>query len=95
MRAETLAADGGSCDEQVVGVNKCADSWGQTFILPPAGNWLQVTVMFPDTTKFRQEGWGAVFPWNPADVIGVQIQSQGTEFDQPFDFWIDDLYLIR
>jgi len=28
-------------------------------------------------------------------VFGIQIQSQGTEFDQSFDFWIDDLYLIR
>jgi len=30
-----------------------------------------------------------------ADVLGIQIQSQGTEMDQPFDFWIDHVYLIR
>lgn len=107
MRAETKKADACPvagcpaaaslpfCDEAVVGVNKCSDAWGQTFTLPPAGNWVQVTVLFSDTAKFKQEGWGAVFPWNPADVTGIQIQSQGTEMDQPFDFWIDDVYIIR
>ena len=34
-------------------------------------------------------------PGIPRDVLGIQIQSQGTEMDQPFDFWIDDVYLIR
>jgi hypothetical protein len=107
MRAETKKADACPvagcpvatsppfCDEAVVGVNKCSDAWGQTFTLPPAGNWVQITVLFSDTAKFKQESWGAMFPWNPADVTGIQIQSQGTEMDQPFDFWIDDLYIIR
>lgn len=102
MRAETKIADGGTgataanfCDEAVVGVNKCSDAWGQTFTLPIAGNWQQITILFADAAKFKQEGWGAVFPWNPADVTGIQIQSQGTEMDQPFEFWIDDIYLIK
>jgi hypothetical protein len=107
MRAETKKADACPvtgcpaaanepfCDEAVVGVNKCSDAWGQTFTLPIAGNWQQITILFSDTAKFKQEGWGAVFPWNPADVTGIQIQSQGTEMNQPFDFWIDDVYIIR
>jgi hypothetical protein len=107
MRAETKKADACPvagcpaatsppfCDEAVVGTNKCSDAWGQTFTLPIAGNWQQITIMFSDTTKFKQESWGMAFPWNPADVTGIQIQSQGTEMDQPFDFWIDDVYIIR
>ena len=102
MRAETKVQDAARartaptfCDEATVGINKCSDAWGQTFTLPTAGNWKQITILFSDTAKFKQEGWGAVFPWNPADVTGIQIQSQGTEMDQPFDFWIDDVYIIR
>jgi hypothetical protein len=104
MRAETKIADAGPgataptfCDENdpTIGLNKCSDAWGQTFMLPVAGNWTQVTVLFSDTAKFKQEGWGHAYPWNPADVTGIQIQSQGNEMDQPFDFWIDDLYIIR
>ena len=95
MRAETRLEDGGACDEGFVGVNKCGDSWGHLFTLPAAGNWRQITVLFSDATKFMQEGWGAPFAWAPADVLGIQIQSQGAEVDQPFDFWIDDVYLIR
>jgi hypothetical protein len=95
MRAETPLADGGDCDETIVGINKCSDSWGQTFALPSAGHWQQIVVLFSDTSRFRQEGWGALYPWNPADVTGIQIQSQGAEIDQSFDFWIDDVYLFR
>jgi hypothetical protein len=104
MRRETKIADGGTgataeffCDENdpAIGVGKCSDAWGQTFTLPIAGNWSQVVVMFSDTAKFRQEGWGKAFPWNPADVTSIQIQSQGTETSQPFDVWIDDVYLIK
>jgi hypothetical protein len=107
MRAETKKADACPvpgcpaatsppfCDEAVVGVNKCSNSWGQTFNLPPAGNWIQITVLFSDTAKFMQETWGAIMPWNPADVTGIQIQNQGSELDQPYDFYIDDVYIIR
>jgi hypothetical protein len=85
------------CDETdpAIGLNKCSDAFGQTFTLPPAGNWIQITVLFSDTTKFKQESWGHKFDWNPAEVTGIQIQSQGTEMDQPFDFWIDDVYILR
>jgi hypothetical protein len=102
MRAETKIADGGPgataptfCDEATYGANKCSDAWGYAFTLPIAGNWQQITVLFSDTAKFKQEGWGAKFPWNLADVTGIQIQSQGLETSQPFDFWIDDIYIIR
>ena len=94
-RAETRVEDGGTCDEAVVGINRCSDSWGQLFSLPTAGNWQQVVVLFSDASKFKQEGWGLLFPWDPTDVFGIQIQSQGSEVAQPFDFWIDDVYLIR
>jgi len=94
-RGETPIRDGGTCDEAVVGINKCGDAWGQTFVMPIAGNWRQITVQFANLTVFKQEGWGHFVPWNPSDVLGIQIQSQGTEMDQPFDFWIDDVYLFR
>ena len=47
---------------------------------------------FSDPT-FQQEGWGAVFPWNPRDVTGIQIQS--VDKGEAYDFWIDDMYLLR
>jgi hypothetical protein len=28
-------------------------------------------------------------------VTSIQIQSQGAETGQPYDFWIDDVYLIH
>ena len=74
MRAETKKADACPvpgcpaatsppfCDEAVVGMNKCSDAWGQTFTLPPAGNWFQVTILFSDAAKFKQESWGAAVP---------------------------------
>jgi len=52
----------------------------------------QVTVKFSDAT-FAQEGCGAVFPWNPADVTSIQIQSQ--EKNEMYDFWIDDIGFIK
>jgi hypothetical protein len=51
-----------------------------------------VTVRFDDPA-FRQQGWGQPFAWNPADVLGIQFQSivEGGLFD----FWIDDVMLVR
>ena len=90
MRSETLRQERGGCDEVGVGINKCGDSWGQTFKLPIDGTWPQVVVVFDQPHVFKQEGWGTPFAWDPADVFGIQIQSQGTEIGEPFDFWIDD-----
>ena len=42
---------------------------------------------------FRQEGWGALFDWNPADVTSIQIQS--VDKAETYDFWIDDISLLR
>jgi hypothetical protein len=95
MTDETKIADGGSCDEAVVGVNKCSDDWGQVFQLPTTGKWVQITVKFSDATKFKQEGWGQTFPWNPAHVTSIQVQSQGSELSQSYDFWLDDMYLLQ
>jgi hypothetical protein len=95
MTDETKIADGGKCDESVVGTNKCSDDWGMVFALPTNGSWTQITVKFDDSTKFKQEGWGAVFPWKPADVTSIQVQSQGTETSQTYDFWLDDFYLLK
>ena len=82
------------CDENLVGVNKCGDSWGQGFTLPAAGYWQQITVLFTDETKFKQEGWVRPSP-GTRDVLSIQIQSQATEFDRAYDIWIDDVYLVR
>ena len=90
MRATTRTEDGGTCVES--GVNKCGDDWGEQFNLTSNGTWKRVTVRFSNPT-FRQEGWGAAFPWNPRDVTGIQIQS-GDKIE-PYDFWIDDVYLVR
>ena len=95
MTDETKIADGGKCDEAVVGVNKCSDDYGQVFSLPTNGMWTQITVSFADTTKFKQEGWGQTFTWNPKDVTSIQIQSQGSETGQSYDFWLDDFYLTK
>ncbi len=95
MTDETKVADGGLCDETKVGVGKCSDDWGQAFTLPTNGNWTQVTVMFSEASKFKQEGWGAAFPWNPAHVTSIQIQNAGGEMGQKYDFWIDNVYLIK
>ena len=65
------------------------------FALPTNGTWTQITVKFSDTTKFKQEGWGQTFPWNPTHVTSIQIQSQGTEIGQSYDFWLDDIYLTK
>ncbi len=90
MTADTKVEDGGKCMES--STNKCSDDFGYKFALPSNGNWKQITVKFSDAA-FAQEGWGAVFPWNPADVTSIQIQSQ--EKTEPYDFWIDDLGFIK
>lgn len=90
MSATTRIEDGGTCQESVS--NKCSDDWGEAFNLPSNGTWKRITVRFSDT-GFFQEGWGAVFPWNPSDVTGIQIQS--SDKGEPYDFWIDDVYLLR
>jgi hypothetical protein len=95
MTDETKIVDGGKCDEAVVGVNKCSDDFGMVFSLPTNGSWTQITVSFTDTTKFKQEGWGQTYAWNPKDVTSIQVQSQGTETSQPYDFWLDDFYLTK
>jgi hypothetical protein len=95
MTDETRIADGGNCDEVVVGTNKCSDDWGMVFSLPTNGCWQQITVTFSDTTRFKQEGWGAPFAWNPGHVISIQFQSQGSEVGQLYDIYLDDIYLTR
>jgi hypothetical protein len=92
MRASTQIQDRGTCDEAVLGVDRCGDEWGEPFVLPAGGSWRQVTVKFSDAA-FKQEGWGAVFAWNPADVLGIQFQSIAA--DGLYDFWIDDVMLVR
>ncbi len=91
MTVETKTTDGGKCVDSAT--NKCSDDWGQKFQLPNNGNWTQITVKFSDSSKFQQEGWGAIFAWNPADVTSIQIQSQ--DMGEKYDFWIDDVYLTK
>jgi hypothetical protein len=90
MSDETKVEDGGDCVE--ASNNKCSDDFGYKFSLPTNGNWKQITVKWSDAA-FAQEGWGAVFPWNPAHVTSIQIQSQNP--NELYDFWIDDMYFIQ
>ena len=92
MRATLKIADGGACDEADAGAGRCGDNWGETVTLPANGNWARITVRFSDP-GFRQLGTGAAIPFNPSDVTGFQIQS--TDVNQTYDFWIDDVYLVR
>jgi hypothetical protein len=94
MRASTQIQDRGVCDESVLGLNRCGDEWGKTFTLPSDGTWAAVTVRFSDA-RFGQEGWGQAFPWNPADVFGIQFQTVMGATAGLYDFWIDDIYLVR
>ena len=93
MTDETKIVDGGNCDEAVVGANKCSDDWGTAFSLPTNGSWTQITISFSDATKFKQEGWGAIFPWAPSHVTSIQIQS--SDMGESYDFWVDDMYLTK
>jgi hypothetical protein len=90
MLAETRVEDGGRCVESVT--FKCSDDWGEAFTLPGNGNWKQVSVRFSDRF-FQQEGWGATFPWQANDMTSIQIQS--LDRGETYDFWIDDVYLLR
>jgi hypothetical protein len=92
MLAELKISDGGLCDETVVGLNKCGDSWGQWIALPADGSWKQIQLSF-SSPNFHQEGWGAIFPWDPTQVAGIQIQS--TDIGERYELWIDDVYLVR
>jgi len=92
MLADLKISDGGLCDETVVGLNKCGDSRGQAVTLPANGSWKQIQVSF-SSPNFKQEGWGAVFPWDPTQVAGIQIQSMDT--GELYEVWIDDVYLVR
>jgi len=92
MRVSTQIEDRGACDEGVLGPDRCGDEWGEPVELPADGSWAAVTVRFADAT-FQQEGWGNPFLWNPADVFGIQFQS--VDLAGLYDFWIDDLYLVR
>ena len=94
MHASTQIEDGGTCDESVLGPDRCGDEWGEPFTLPSDGSWKAITVRFTDTA-FKQEGWGQSFAWNPADVLGIQFQSAAYAAGSLYDFWIDDLYLLR
>jgi hypothetical protein len=94
MRASTQIQDGGTCDESVIGADRCGDEWGEPFMLPTDGTWKAVTVRFSDAT-FKPEGWGQPFAWNPADVLGIQFQSTMAGKAGLYDFWIDDIYLLR
>ena len=89
--ATLTLADGGQCDDADGGAGRCGDHWGESVTLP-AGSWARVTVRFADAA-FHPQGSGTPIPWDPTDVTGVQIQS--VDASQTYDFWIDDVYLVR
>jgi hypothetical protein len=90
MTDETKIEDGGLCMESAT--TKCSDDWGAKFNLPSNGTWKRITVMWTDA-GFMQEGWGAIFPWNPAHVTSIQIQS--VDKVEAYDFYIDDMYFLK
>ena len=92
LRTTLRIQDGGACDEADAGAGRCDDHWGETVKLPATGTWGRITVRFSDAT-FRQQGSGAAVPWDKSEVIGVQIRS--ADVGQTYDFWIDDVYLVR
>jgi hypothetical protein len=92
MLATLRLADGGNCDEADAGVGKCGDHWGAPVTLSANGKWTQISMRISDAS-FRQQGSGAAIPWDPTQVTGVQIQS--ADVGQTYDFWIDDVYLLR
>ena len=96
MRASTQVEDRGACDESVLGPNRCGDEWGDVdFHVAQTGPGRPVTVRFSGA-GFAQEGWGQAFPWNPADVFGIQFQTVTVAYPGGlYDFWIDDIYLVR
>jgi hypothetical protein len=94
MRVSTQIIDRGVCDESMLGVDQCGDEWGENFTLPADGTWKAVVVRFSDAA-FKQEGWGHSFAWNPADVLGIQFQSPMLRVGNFYDFWVDDIYLLR
>ena len=94
MIDETKVADGGTCDEAVRG-GKCSDAYGSWFSLSTDGAWKRITIRFADRSSFRQEGWGIGFPWNPTHVTSIQVQSEGSEVGELYDFWLDDFYLTK
>jgi hypothetical protein len=62
-------------------------------MLPGDGSWKAVTIRFNDAAFAQEPNWGKVFAWNPADVLGIQFQSVAA--GGLYDFWIDDVSLIR
>jgi len=92
MTDETKMADGGDCDESMLGPGKCSDNFGEPFSLPMGGTWKQFTIKWSDAT-FSQVGWGVHFPWNPTHVTSIQIES--VDKGPAYDFWVDDIYFIN
>ena len=70
MTDETKVEDGGLASSRPP--TSAATTGAPQFNLPSDGTWKQITVKFSDAT-FKQEGWGTVFPWNPAHVTSIQI----------------------
>lgn len=91
MLSTLTLADGGQCDDADGGAGRCGDHWGESVTLP-AGSWARVTVRFADA-GFHPQGSGTPIAWDPTIATGVQIRS--VDANQTYDFWIDDVYLVR
>jgi hypothetical protein len=88
---ETTRERGGTCEDGPV---QCDDSFGLPVSLPTDGTWAQVTLRFSEP-RFKQEGFGQTFAWNPARVLSLQMRSFYGPNGGRYDFWLDDIYLIR
>ena len=89
---DDVGTDNGGLCVETAATGKCYDDYGEPFSFPADGTWHQITVRWSDP-GFRQEGWGIRFPWIPAHVVSIQIQS--SDKGANYDFWIDDLYFFN
>lgn len=90
MLTDTKTTDGGDCVDSTM--NKCSASYGKFLLFTAA--WKQFTLNFGPMGMpgdLSQESWGAVFTWDPTQVVSIQFQPAASS---TFDVWIDDVALV-
>jgi len=101
-RFESAGADGGECDsEDGTSDNDCYNDFAATVTLSPndVGKWVYKEVLFKDLAQ--NPFWGFKFPegtpFPPTESIGLKFQFGYVANVGPdaFDFYIDDIRLIR
>jgi hypothetical protein len=90
MLVDTKTTEGGTCVDTVT--NRCSASYGIFLTFTPA--WKQYTVNLDPlalVNGISQESWGAVFTWDPTNVVSLQFQPLA---NSTFDVWIDDIAFV-